>query len=100
MLSDLKNFNAERMDLSELVALSAFARELQAEFKELGVEAPEWVDENTKSLMREIKSRNADRIASKLKSAKARFETLKTVDERRNALAAEIADLEKQLTGA
>jgi hypothetical protein len=100
MLSDLKNFNADRMDIPELVALSSFARALQAEFQSLGVEIPEWVDENSKSLAREIKSRNADRIASKLKAAKARLETLKTPDEKRTALAAEIAELEKQLTGA
>lgn len=97
MLDDLKNFNAERMDLTELVALASFADSVVAKSQELSVELPEWVTENTKSLHREIKSKNQDRLAMKLKNAKARLETLKTPDEKRKATEDEIAKLTQQL---
>lgn len=100
MLSELKNFDASRMDLAELVALASFGRALQAEFGTLGVESPEWVDANLTALRREIKSRNADRLTAKLRSAKARLETLKTPDEKRAATEKEIADIETQLQQA
>jgi hypothetical protein len=100
MLSELKNFDAKRMDIVELVAVASFGRDLLAEFEELGVESPEWIAQNLTAVHREIKSRNADRIASKLRDAKARLETLKTPSEKRTDLQAEIARLEKQAKSA
>lgn len=100
MLDLLKNFNAERMDLTELVALAAFGDSVAAKFKELSVESPEWVDVNRASLTREIKSRNADRLAARLRSAKTRLETLKTPDEKRKATEDEIARLTEQLAAS
>ena len=100
MLDLLKNFNAERMDLTELVALAAFGDSVSAKFKESGVDAPEWLDVNRASLTREIKSRNADRLSAKLRSAKARLETLKTPDEKRKATEDEIAQLTARLAEA
>lgn len=96
MLSELKNFDAKRMDLNELVALSAFGTAFKNEFESLGVETPEWVAVNLTSLHREIKSRNADRLASRIRDARNRLETLKTPSEKKAALVKEIADLEKQ----
>jgi hypothetical protein len=100
MLSELKNFDAKRMDLVELVALASFGRDLQAEFGVLGVESPEWIEQNLKAVHREIKSRNADRIAARIREAKTRLETLKTPSEKRTDLQAELARLEKQLKSA
>jgi predicted transcriptional regulator len=100
MLDALKNFDAKRADLAELVELSAYGRALLAEFETLSVEAPEWATENLAAVRRELKSRNQDRLAAKLKAAKARLETLKTVDEKRTGVQAEIAALEAQLQQA
>ena len=100
MLDLLKNFQADRMDLTELVTLAAFGDLVSAKFTELSVEPPSWVDENLKSLKREITAKNSDRLSSKLKSAKQRLETLKTPDEKRKQTEDEIAALEKQLSGA
>lgn len=97
MLSDLKNFEATRCNLTELVNLSAYGRILLAEFETLGVQAPEWVEENVKAVRREAKSRNRDSLAASLREKKARLETLKTPDEKRRALSKEIAALEKDL---
>ena len=99
MLDLLKNFNADRMEIDELVELAMFGDQILAKFKELGVETPVWIDEANKSVKRELKTKNADRLSMKLRSAKSRLETLKTPDEKRKATEAEIAELEAQLAG-
>ena len=96
MLDMLKSFTPQRLDTEELVSLAGFGRSLEAEYSTLGVDAPEWIGNQLKAVRREIKTRNADAIASKLRSAKARLETLKTPDEKRAAVEAEIAELEKK----
>jgi hypothetical protein len=101
MLEMLKSFSSVgRADTEDLISLSAYGRQLEAEFTALSVEVPEWVTNQLKALRREIKSRNADALANKLRSAKARLETLKTPDEKRTALADEIAKLEQQIAEA
>lgn len=96
----VKTMRTNRYSLiDEIMAsrLLTLADGIVAKFQELGVEAPEWVGENTKAIHTEIKSKNRDRLAMKLKSAKARLETLKTPDEKRKTTEAEIAELERQL---
>lgn len=100
MLDALKNFDAKRADLSELVELSAYGRALVAEFEVLNIEAPDWVVENLTAVRREARSRNADRLAAKLKAAKARLSTLLSPDEKRKSVEDEITKLETQLTQA
>ncbi len=100
MISELKNVEVRRPDLPELVELSAYARSLMTEFEALGIETPEWLTINSASIRREIKTRNQDRLAEKLRSAKSRLETLKTPDEKRAGLQNEIDKLEKELAEA
>lgn len=100
MLDALKNFDAKRADLAELVELSAYGRALLAEFEALSVEAPDWATENLAAVRREVKSRNADRLNAKLKAAQARLETLKSPDEKRKSVEDEIAKLTAQLAQA
>lgn len=99
MLAELKNFTASRMDLEELVELSAKARTLEGEFGTLGVDLPEWIGVQIKSLRREIKSRNAESLAAKLTSLKARRAAIATPDEKRQRLDTEIAELETKQVG-
>jgi hypothetical protein len=100
MLSELRTISAQRADLEELVEAAAFARALESEFSAVGVPSPEWLTNTAKSIRREIKSKNQDRLAQKLQSAKARLETLKTPDEKRSGLENEIKQLEEQLADA
>lgn len=100
MLNEIKNFNIDRLDMDELIDLAAMGSLLQEKFTSMGVEAPEWLAENLETIHREIKAKNRDRIASKIKAAKSRLETLRTPDEKRNSLQTAIELLEKQLAGA
>lgn len=95
MLENLKNFSANRMNIDELVALRAFGRTFVAECGVQEVEAPEWVVEQLKALDREIRLKNSDRIAAKLRDAKIRLESMKTPTEKKAALKREVARLEK-----
>lgn len=97
---DLKNFDAKRATLEELVTASAAGRTYLGEFVELSVDAPEWLEIAVKSIRREIKAKNADRIAAKIRDAEARLETLKTPGEKRTALETELKALKKQAIDA
>jgi len=97
MLSQFKNFQADRMDLDELVALAAFGSMVRAEYEKHQLEEPEFVDVQLKALRREIHARNADRLESSLREKRARLESLKTPNEKKAQLRKEISGLEKQL---
>ena len=97
MLIELKSFTSSaRFDTEELVAIATFGRAYEAEFNQLGIQAPEWLSNQLKAVRRELRSRHADAVQNKLRTAKARLETLRTPDEKRTAALAEIEALEKQ----
>jgi hypothetical protein len=93
-LYDFKNFTADRLDLDELVSLSAFGKTLRAEYEIHGIEVPEYVSTQLNALTREIKGRVADQVEARRKHIKAQLESLKTPAERRAALEAELAKME------
>lgn len=96
-IEQLKNLNAARADLDDLVAMSVFARNLVAEYEHLNLDEPEWLSAALKTVRREIKSRNADRLESQLAESRARLENLKTPTERKAELRKTIQRLEAEL---
>lgn len=95
MLDKLRNFDAERnTDVDEMVALSAFARGLAAEYTTLALDAPEWLETQQKAVANEINSRLADMRAKRIREVRARLATLKTAEEKRAELNAELERLE------
>ena len=97
MLDRFTNFDAQRLTIEELVVLSAFGRQLRAEYEELDLEEPEFVDVQLKVLRREVRTRNADRLEKSLREKKARLESLKTPTQKKAELRDEIKKLEEQL---
>lgn len=97
MLQSFRNFDADRMDIHELVALAAFGKQLRAEYEAHNLEEPDWVDTQIKSLRREISARNADRLEAELKSKRLKLDNLKTPEQKRAELKREIKQLEDQL---
>jgi hypothetical protein len=100
MLAQFKNFQADRMDLDELVALAAYGRALRTEYEAVGLDEPEFIDIQLKSLRREIHSRNADKLEKTLREKRSRLEALKSPTEKRAEIKKEIAALEKTLANA
>jgi DNA repair ATPase RecN len=99
-MAAFKNFSADRMDLDELVALSAFGKSLRAEYEALQLEEPEFVAVQINTLKREIRSRVADKLEARKRELANRIDSLKTPKEKKAELEAELAKLEKQLVGA
>lgn len=92
-----RGFTAEQLDVDELVALHAFGKQLRAEFESLGVDEPEYVDVQLKSIRREINTRNADRVELRIREVKSRLDALKSPDVRRQELEAELAKLQSKV---
>ena len=99
-MAAFKNFSADRMDLDELVALSAFGKSLRAEYEALQLEEPEFVAVQINTLKREIRSRVADKLEARKRELANRIDSLKTPKEKKAELEAELQKLEKQLVGA
>lgn len=97
-MEQFKSFNIERADLDELVSMSAFGRQFRAEHEALNVPIPEFVDDNLRSIRREIDARLADRRAVRIRQLKAERESLKTAAEKRDAIDKELAALEQKET--
>ncbi len=93
MLEQLRNFDSDRANPDEMVALHAFARVLEAEYQSLGLHAPEWVAEKKTEVKRELDSRLADMKAKRVREIKQQLATLKTAAEKRADLEAELQRL-------
>lgn len=97
MLTRFKQFDTDRMDLDELVELVSFGTILRDQYAQLNLEEPEFVDVQLKTLKREIRAKNADRNAARVKELKLQLEGLKTPTERKSALQKELRQREAQL---
>lgn len=96
MLTELKNFDANRASIEEMVSLRAYARTLLAEYEAQNVETPEWVTLASKNLDRQIAAKNADRREARRREITSRLENLKTPNEKKAELKRELARLEKE----
>lgn len=94
-LTTFKNFNADRMDIDEFVALLAFGKSLRAEYDALQIEEPEYIDTQLKSLRREISVRSADKVAARKRELLARIDSLKTPAQKKSELEAELKKLKE-----
>jgi phosphoenolpyruvate synthase/pyruvate phosphate dikinase len=97
MLHQFKNFNANALDIDELVFLAAFGKLLRAEYEAHQLEEPDFIDIQLKALKREIFTRNADRLESRKREINLRLESLKTPTEKKAELLKEKARIDKQL---
>ena len=90
MLESLKGLDLQTPCLEELVYMSAQARTLRAECDTLNVEVPEWLDNRSRELKREVHSRQQDATDKRVREIKSRLDALKTPSEKK-------AELEKEL---
>lgn len=90
MLTQFRNFDVDRLDMDDLVGLLAFGQILRNEYEKLGMDEPDWVNDKIKTLKREIKAKNADKLAARAREVKSRIDALKTPTQRK-------AELEKEL---
>lgn len=91
MLDQLKNQDLQRPNLEELVFMSTIATAMHAEFERLAVDVPAWLDDRTREIKREIRSRAQDAIDRRVSEIKSRLDALKTPTEKRQELQDELA---------
>lgn len=97
MLNQFKSFDADRMQLDELVALEVFGHGLREAYDRLGIDEPSYLDTQLKSVRRVIRTRNADKLSARSKELQNRLDSLKTPAEKRKEILAEQAKLNKKL---
>ncbi len=92
-IGTIKNLVAREMDTEELAFVSASLNAVAKEYTAI----PEWFSAKQKELSRELTERSRADKEKNLRVLKARRESLKTPDEKRLALDAQITALEKEL---
>ncbi len=97
ILETFRKVNIDGVDLEKAIALLAFGRALQAEYTEIEVEAPDWVQIRMRELRREINTRVADAKEKRLSELKSRRETLESPEARKRKIDAEIKKLEQEV---
>lgn len=97
LLLEIQSINVDQSELDEVVASLAVANNIVTQYAALGLPAPDWLKDKVDTLAREVKARHRDLLELRLKQAKQRRERLKTRDEQKADVDAEIAALEKSL---
>ncbi len=97
MLRDLRGLDTERTDLDEMVALSAFGTAMKAEYERTTIPSPDWLDDRLGDLNRAIRLLRQDALEKKLKELETRQEALKTADQKRTDVVAEMAKVKAAL---
>lgn len=98
MLQRLKELNVDRLlDVDEAVSLSAFARAQAAEYEELGLPVPGWLEKSTDVLREEIAWRTRASDLAELKRLETELEGMKTLGERKTDTQKKLAALQGRL---
>ena len=93
MINDLKDYDAVKLAIEDLIHLDATATALLAAYERNGVDAPGWLPDTAKRLKVDIRQRNRDVLEKKLSEARARQAQLKTTEEKRAEAASEVEKL-------
>ncbi len=99
-LSALKNVGANLdrlLDTDEAVSLSAYARNLEAEYDQLDIPVPGWLTKSSDILREEIARRTRAADLAELKRLEGELEGYKPINEKRTDAQKNLANLQKKL---
>lgn len=94
MLNAFKHFQADRMDLDDLVALAAFGHLLRDQYEKQNIEVPDFVTDNLKAINREIQAKTAADREARRKTLILQRDALLTNKEKRDRIEKELKELE------
>lgn len=97
MIEKLKSFNPAAGDVDEAVELYAIGLTVATAYAALAVPTPSWLSEKLKDVESEVKRWARDAKALRLKEAQLKLNSLKTAEEKRTELKAEIEKLTAEL---
>ena len=98
VIINLKAIVIDTTDVENLMIVKNYLMVIDKEYQNLSLDTPEWVTDKLGEVSREIDSRVKAELTLMLKQAKSRRAALKTADEKRNDLDAQIKTLEGKLT--
>ena len=94
----LENLEAEELSsVDELLLAKNQLQVIDAGYQEFKLPTPEWVIDKLTSVTGEITNRIRAELQRRLRASKARRSSLRTAEEKRAGLDAEIAELENML---
>ena len=94
----LKGLNLDAIiETEEVVALSAYARSLDAEYEALDMPVPEWITKSTETLRQEIARRTHAADMAEIQRIERELEGYKTTTERKNDATKRLAALQKKV---
>jgi len=97
-LQALKKLNLDAViEMEEAIALSAYARTLEAEYAELDMLAPEWISKASETLREEIARRSHAADMAELKRLQGEIDGYKTASEKRAEAQNRLAAMQKKL---
>ena len=97
LIINLKAIEIDTTAIEDLMVIKNQLSVIDSEYQNLSLDTPEWVTDKLSEAAREINNRVKTELLIKLKQAKSRRGALKTADEKRNDLDAEIKALESKL---
>jgi len=94
---DLKVTELDNLEVEALLLAKSQLKAIDDGFQELKVETPEWVIDRLSEVSTEINGRVRATLQKRLRAAISRRSALRTADEKRKDLDAEIAELEAKI---
>ena len=97
IIVNLQAIEIDTTGIEDLMIIKNQLSVIDTEYQNLTLDTPEWVTDKLGEVSREINNRVTAELQMKLKQAKSRRAALKTADEKRKDLDAEITALESKL---
>lgn len=97
MYQKLKNLDVEKTDLDEQVFLLATAEQVKGKYEVLLLPVPDWLENASKLLKLEIDLRRKDMLAKRKRELENGLAALRTAEEKRADMRAELERLTAQL---
>ncbi len=98
MLEQLRKFNKDMTTpLEEMMALSAFAKGLRAEYETKTIPVPEWLTSTMTTLGREISSKISDQLEKRKRELLAQRQGRESAEEARTRIDKELAEIDAKL---
>lgn len=97
MMEQLRTLNLDRVDLDDAIGLLTFANATKATYDTMGLSVPSWFADKVEALTAYIKQRRRENLEKAAKDIQGQIAKLKTAEEKRSDLTAELEKVKAAL---
>lgn len=97
LFEKLRTLNVDRIDIDDAIELVTYARHAEQTYSGYQVPTPEWLKDAMVALDNEIRSRRRDMLEARKRELFTRLGALKTREEKKEELSAELAKVNDAL---